>query len=161
MTRTYATLLCLLLTAAAPAEPIAGRALASDGDTISIADKHIRIYGIDSPESHQTCTRAAVPYPCGEYATAAMRVLVDGKDVRCEPKAMDKYHRTVAVCYAAGIDIGAAMVRSGWAVAFRRYSLAYVGLEDDARREGLGMWSGSFTMPWDWRAEHRAQGLAR
>ena len=38
------------------------------------------------------------------------------------------------------------MVASGWAVAYRRYSLDYVADEDAARRN---IWSGDFDMPWD------------
>jgi len=41
------------------------------------------------------------------------------------------------------------MVASGWAVAYRRYSLDYVADEDAAQRN---IWSGNFDMPWDWRA---------
>ena len=42
------------------------------------------------------------------------------------------------------------MVASGWAVAYRRYSLDYVADEDeDAARN---IWLGDFDMPWDWRA---------
>ena len=36
------------------------------------------------------------------------------------------------------------MVASGWAVAYRRYSLDYVADEDAAQRN---MWSGDFDMP--------------
>lgn len=43
------------------------------------------------------------------------------------------------------------MVANGWAVAFRRYSLDYVADEDNAHRAWLGVWSGTFEMPWDWR----------
>jgi endonuclease YncB( thermonuclease family) len=44
------------------------------------------------------------------------------------------------------------MVASGWAVAYRRYSLDYVADEDAARRN---IWSGDFDMPWDWRAQRQ------
>jgi len=44
------------------------------------------------------------------------------------------------------------MVAAGWAVAYRKYSLDYVADEERAKRARLGIWSGSFEMPWDWRA---------
>jgi endonuclease YncB( thermonuclease family) len=44
------------------------------------------------------------------------------------------------------------MVANGWAVAYREYSLDYVADEERAKRARLGIWSGSFEMPWDWRA---------
>jgi|TARA_B100001964_G_scaffold50036_1_gene56321 endonuclease YncB( thermonuclease family) len=48
-------------------------------------------------------------------------------------------------------DLGRWLGRNGWAVAYRRYSRDYVGAEAAARAAGLGLWSGSFVMPWDWR----------
>jgi len=49
------------------------------------------------------------------------------------------------------------MVENGWAVAFRRYSLDYVGVEEEAKAVRRGIWSSGFVMPWDWR---RGQRLA-
>ena len=45
----------------------------------------------------------------------------------------------------------AAMVEHGWAVAFRKYSLAYVAAEESARAAKRGIWAGTFTMPEEWR----------
>jgi hypothetical protein len=45
-------------------------------------------------------------------------------------------------------------VRNGWALAFRRYSTAYVADEDFAREQKHGLWSGVFIAPWEWR--HRS-----
>ncbi|WP_197716172.1 thermonuclease family protein [Cereibacter sphaeroides] len=54
-----------------------------------------------------------------------------------------------------GINLDAWMVRSGWAVAYRRYGSAYVRDEDLARREKRGIWASRFEMPWDWRKGKR------
>jgi endonuclease YncB( thermonuclease family) len=43
------------------------------------------------------------------------------------------------------------MVRSGYAVAFRRYSKDYVEDENYAKTNKLGLWSGSFILPEKWR----------
>ena len=52
-------------------------------------------------------------------------------------------------------DINQWMVTSGWAVAFRRYSLEYDAAEKRAQRAKVGIWAGTFVMPWDWRATKR------
>jgi hypothetical protein len=65
---------------------------------------------------------------------------------------MDRYGRVVAVCKIGGIDLNAEMVRAGFALAFRKYSLDYVEDEDDARQAKRGLWSGQFDPPWVWRA---------
>ena len=49
-------------------------------------------------------------------------------------------------------DLNRWMVATGWVVAYRKYSLDYVADEERAKRAKLGIWSGSFEMPWDWRA---------
>ncbi|MBT5818314.1 MAG: thermonuclease family protein, partial [Proteobacteria bacterium] len=64
----------------------------------------------------------------------------------------------VAVCSVGGVLLNARMVAAGWAVAYRQYSMDYVGEEDQAREGGRGIWSGEFVRPEDWR---RGQRTAR
>jgi hypothetical protein len=57
------------------------------------------------------------------------------------------------------------MVRQGWALAYRQYSLDYVDEESAARAAKAGIWVGRFIEPWKWRRGARltadkAQGLA-
>ena len=47
------------------------------------------------------------------------------------------------------------MVRQGYAVAYTRYSYAYVHDELVARISGRGLWAGTFEWPWDYRHEAR------
>ena len=53
---------------------------------------------------------------------------------------------------ATAESLNAAMVRSGWALAYRHYSEAYVGQEAEAKAAGRGLWQGRFIEPWDYRA---------
>ena len=43
------------------------------------------------------------------------------------------------------------MVRNGWAIAYRRYSKDYIEEEQEARRDKLGIWQGTFQFPEEWR----------
>ena len=43
------------------------------------------------------------------------------------------------------------MVKSGWALAYRKYSKKYVKDEARAKLNNAGMWSGKFMVPWKWR----------
>ena len=70
--------------------------------------------------------------------------------------ARDRYDRALGTCHAGPAEINSELVRSGWALAFRRYSDRYVTEEWEAERRGTGMWAGSFEMPWDWRATRGA-----
>lgn len=131
---------------------LTGRARVIDGDTIALGGRRVRLHGIDAPESGQTCRDAdGQTYACGRRATAALRRAIGGQSVSCDGQGRDRYGRVVAVCYAGGEDLGAALVRQGWAVAYTRYGLDYLLTETGARAAGRGMWSGTFTSPEDWR----------
>ncbi len=135
---------------------ITGLASVVDGDTIEINGTRIRLYGIDAPEGGQLCAHAnGALWKCGDESTLALIRQLGRSQVRCEAKGQDRYRRTIAICFKGGVDINQWMVAGGWAMAFRRYSLAYVPAEDRAQKAKLGLWAGTFQMPWDWRAAKR------
>jgi endonuclease YncB( thermonuclease family) len=136
---------------------IAGPAYVIDGDTIDVAGTRVRLYGIDAPESSQTCMAANQSYRCGESATRALANLVRGHQVECDSTGLDQYRRTIARCRIADdkVNINAWMVREGFAVAYRQYTYAYMPEEIVARAANRGLWAGTFEMPWDFRHETR------
>ena len=136
---------------------VRGHAHVIDGDTISIGETRVRLEGIDAPESGQTCRRKWIgSWPCGAVATEALTRFVENRTVSCEPRGLDKYGRTLAVCFVDGRDINAQMVRQGHAWAFVRYSQSYVNEEALAKAESLGIWQGESQAPWDYRAQRWA-----
>ncbi|MFQ3622523.1 MAG: thermonuclease family protein, partial [Acetobacteraceae bacterium] len=132
-----------------------GPATVHDGDTIIIGDRRLRLHGIDAPEGDQTCQRDRRTWRCGDEATDALRGLLGSRQVVCSEIEEDRYRRPVVRCLVDGTDVNAWMVRQGWAVAFRRYALDYVGDEEAARQARRGLWSGSFVLPEEWRAGRR------
>jgi hypothetical protein len=75
-----------------PQTAIVGKAWAIDGDTIIISDTHIRLEGIDAPESEQTCTDSkGKAWPCGRAATSQLRAHIRGQELTCIRRALDKY----------------------------------------------------------------------
>lgn len=144
-----------MLSAAQGIQPVYGIATAGDGDSLTVAGKRIRLFGIDAPEFDQTCTRGATRWACGQEAATQLSKLVTGREVRCVPTGTDAYGRTVARCTAGGVDVNRTMVALGYAVAFRKYSTDYVSAEESARSYKRGMWSGTFEMPSDVRATDR------
>ncbi len=140
-------------------DPIRGIARAIDGDTIVIGRTHIRLYGIDAPELGQPCMReGGAAWPCGDVAGETLDRLLADQPLVCEPNRQhptDAYNRTIALCVTdRGDDVGRWMVTNGWAVAYVRYSDAYVVQEAEARDRRLGIWSGSFEQPWLWGKGH-------
>ena len=69
---------------APPPTAIVGKAWVIDGDTVVISDIHIRLEGIDAPETDQTCTDAnGKSWPCGQTATRELRSFIGGGGVIC------------------------------------------------------------------------------
>ncbi len=139
---------------------VAGPARVIDGDTLAIGDERIRLRGIDAPERWQVCDSRGTPYPCGTLAAAWLVQATDGRTVRCEGDERDRYGRLLAVCYVGPVNLNAALVDAGWALAYRRYSKAFVTHEEGAREARRGLWSGRFEAPWAWRQQQQPSGLA-
>jgi endonuclease YncB( thermonuclease family) len=140
---------------AAAQDRIVGVASVIDGDTIEIHGQRIRLFGIDAPESSQLCVRPnGERWRCGQQASFALADRIGRAAVTCQPRDPDRYGRVVAVCFKRSEDLNRWMVANGWAVAYNQYSLDYVADESGAHRRQINIWSGSFEMPWDWRAQH-------
>lgn len=138
---------------AATRDDIVGRAIVHDGDTITVDGTRIRIFGIDAPELGQTCRdRNRATYDCGRLAQRQMERLTRA-EVTCDTVETDQFGRDVAICRAAGTDLGEAMVASGWARAYLSYSLRYAPAESKARTARRGLWDGEFDDPWAFRQD--------
>mgnify|MGYP006112037135 CR=1 FL=1 len=145
-------LILVVITSQVFAGDLRGKPRIVDGDTIWIGPTKIRLHGIDAPESKQNCQKAdRSDYRCGEMATFALAEIIETHWITCKGETTDRYKRRIAVCYAGPYDINAEMVRRGWALAYRRYSMDYVDEEADARGRKVGMWQGEFMKPWEWR----------
>jgi endonuclease YncB( thermonuclease family) len=141
--------------ASVPQERLAGRPKLIDGDSFELGAVGVRLFGVDAPEGRQSCTRDGRNWSCGDAAAAELRRLVGSRDVICEQRDTDTYGRIVAICRVGTTDLGSAMVRAGFALAYRRYSDDYVDEEREARSARRGVWAGEFTAPEAYRSEQR------
>ena len=134
------------------ASEISGITRITDGDTIKILNKRIRLHGIDTPEKKQICIRNSKEYKCGQEATTALAKKIDRKTVVCKVQnKLDRYKRYVGVCFLGDLNLNKWMVRNGYAVAYRRYSKDYIQEENYAKKNKIGLWSGHFIHPEKWR----------
>ena len=137
------------------ADGITGKARVIDGDTIDINGRRILFHGIDAPELGQTCLGYRGEFPCGEHARRMLAREADGQEVTCRERGQDRDGRILAVCHLDGLDLGAHMVRLGWALAYLEYSLDYVDSEKWAKGLITGLWRTRFVAPWEWRRGKR------
>jgi endonuclease YncB( thermonuclease family) len=141
-----------LVCSLAQAADLSGVPRIVDGDTLAIGSEKVRLQGIDAPETDQVCLNAnGVHWACGIDARDQLVAHVAGREIRCSSNGTDAYRRTLGVCYLADEDLNAWMVQEGWALAYVKYSKAYVHAEEDARTNQRGLWQGAFIAPWDWR----------
>ena len=130
--RTLTAVLCSLATPALA--DVTGPAKVIDGDSLKVAGERIRLHGIDAPETRQTCWDDRSEFPCGKHVKAILEMSVKGQTITCEERDRERYGRIVAVCYdEKRVDLGRELVRLGWALAYRDYSL------DSTKRENF--WS--------------------
>lgn len=109
-----------------------------DGDTVLLLREgqtepvKLRIDGIDAPESCQ---------PGGAEAREAMVVLALRKRVQVLDLGQDSYGRQVGRLSQDGVDLGAEMVRTGmaWAYRFHTGKGPYAGLQRQAQQQKTGL----------------------
>lgn len=140
----------LALTLRAP--EVAGAMRVVDGDTLEQDRRRIRLTGLDAPEMGQVCERPAGSYRCGAEARAALRDILGDRPATCRLSGLDRYGRDLGRCRTESGDVGAELVRRGWAVS----EGAYAAEEAGARARGAGLWAGPFERPSAWR--HRQPG---
>jgi endonuclease YncB( thermonuclease family) len=131
---------------------LAGAARVVDGDTLDVGGERVRLEGIDAPEMAQSCGRQPVgTWSCGSAAANALARLIASRELVCERRGVDKYGRTLGVCFVGGADVNAQMVRDGMAWAFVKYSTSYVAEEALARAQRVGIWQGAAEPAWEFR----------
>ncbi|MFM7024612.1 MAG: thermonuclease family protein [Limnohabitans sp.] len=116
-----------------------------DGDTVLLVPEtdrapggrepvKLRILGIDAPESCQ---------PGGEPSREALMGLVMRRSVRVELHGHDSYGRQLGRLWLGPQDVGAEMVRTGWAWAhsYRAGRGPYAALQREAQQQRRGLFA--------------------
>ena len=147
----------------------------SDGDTIQVTDSlgtkvKVRMYGIDAPETakgNKKSGRISKPgQPCGEEAYQALKKKLSMQLVQIDVMAIDRYKRMVSIVRMGQRNINKEMVQEGWAWAYRSYldrthASEYIGLEEEARKTGRGLWQEANPLPpWEFRKAQRHKNTA-
>ena len=145
---------------------IFGKAQVIDGDTIKINGKSIRLYGIDAPEMKQLCKdKYKVNYACGYVSKFFLKSFIKDamkiknyKNVFCYYNELDRYNRIIGECFVGPkkiYSLNSAMILSGNAVAYLRYSKKYLNAQESAKSKSNGLWAGTFEMPEEWRKKNK------
>ena len=151
------TVLTLILTSStANAETIAGRASVIDGDTLEIHGERIRILDFDAPESRQACAdQDGKAWRRGQQAALALADWIGQHPVTGDTTKRDRYKRWLARCSVGGEDLATWLAGRGWAVPYRDCKCEAVrDASEFARKQRVGIWSGTLILPWEWRQQN-------
>jgi len=107
-----------------------------DGGTLRLGGQVVRLLGVEAPARGGLCAGGR---DCGGQAASALAGLVRDRGVSCTLQARDREGRPLAACAAGGVDLGRAIIASGWAHAAAG-SMGMADLEAQARRQGRGLW---------------------
>ncbi|MCW5680391.1 MAG: thermonuclease family protein [Xanthobacteraceae bacterium] len=135
-----------------------------DGDSFIIDQTTIRLEGIDAPEIKQNCMSGDGSFwRCGRDAQAFLSKLLRKGDVRCQPRAKDRYGRTIATCSARDTaDVAEALVRAGWAINAAKIGEGkYAAAEAEAKEAKRGIWQGPFERPSVYRFNHPREDVPK
>ncbi len=148
--------------------PAIGNAI--DGETLLLRGVEVQLFGMDAVEVNQVCQDAeGADYPCGRRATYALQTLLRQGAVVCFPLFAVNENRVVAVCELAEdgrgmpsspIDfmregrkrnLSRLMIAQGHALSIGIGSEYFGSDQNEAQRQGIGIWQGSFQPPSAWR----------
>lgn len=149
-----AVVLLMAVPAQGQAQDFAGVGRAIDGDSLFVAGREVRLFGIDAPEYRQTCRVGWSNWSCGADAASALRAMVDGQHLMCTSVDRDVYGRTVADCRIDGADVAAAMLDKGLAIALDNASADYRTLQAQSKARQAGIWASEFETPKAYRTAH-------
>ena len=143
-----AVLLCFLVGPSWAAE-----AIVTDGDTLILNGTAYRLDGIDAPETDQICiNEKGGVWACGIEARDQLRKFIGKREVRCDSRGYDTLYRNrrIGVCRVEGdaTSLNEWLVKNGWALNFEPYAKGrFNANEEEARKNGLGLWKGCFSRP--------------
>ncbi|MCQ2914104.1 MAG: thermonuclease family protein [Alphaproteobacteria bacterium] len=141
--------------------------LIKGGDHFIMNGLPFRIFGIVSPDISQICQNAqGRDYPCGKMSAMRLKEFIGGDEVSCTVMAQSNSGELQSRCSIKNndltMDIGAAMVQAGWAVALVSHTQVYIPYQQMAQNNRAGLWNGTFMMPWEWQVHQMniKKGLA-
>ncbi len=145
--------LALLLLARLPGDgmaQVAGEftsyAIVQDDATLKIRGRIVRLFGIEIVDSRHSCDRTFRPIRCHTRAAVALDSKIQ-TFVRCQPQAQYRDRSIGAFCFVeqggttdSPVDLGAYLIRQGWAVARPEAPFIYHKYEEIARVNRRGVW---------------------
>jgi formylglycine-generating enzyme required for sulfatase activity/WD40 repeat protein/endonuclease YncB( thermonuclease family) len=140
---------------------ITGKVTVDDANTLRFEDgtRVVTSGAIDAPDLDQRALLGDKLYACGLDAANFLEELIGDRPVSFyafgEGNDRDAVRRLRGGCFVGETNLGAEMVRKGWAISHHSSMTPYEML---ARQNKRGLWRGSFLLPEVWRTGVRLPG---
>ena len=124
---------------------ISGLAFVQDNGSLRIGRRTIHLFGVYIPPTSTACRSFDGPVKCAPRAALALDFKIRGF-VHCDERAASPDGGVIAVCWTGrtplseGEDLGAYLLRKGWAAALPEAPVEYQVMERVARVRRLGIW---------------------
>jgi len=138
-----------------------------DGDTfrarIEGLPVTVRLLGVDTPETVHPFKEVQ---KFGKEASEYLKNRLNGKIISLsfEPRKTDTYGRLLAYADLDGVPINAELVQGGIGITYTRFPFKYLEefkrLEEEARRNKLGLWADPMAQSWIEESERSEEDIA-
>jgi endonuclease YncB( thermonuclease family) len=144
----------------APTE-IRGTPEVIDADILKFGTQRVLLWGVDAPDTTQTCRQNDAPWNCHDVAFRKLQLLAGRGEVVCTfHGAPDPFGRRFGICESGGDDLNAEMIKAGVALAFAEETDTYLPEMAEAIGAGVGLWQPGveFEEPWVFRRRETPGG---
>ena len=121
-------------------DEIASYAIVQKDGALRVSGHTIWLYGIYIPKTDRICRTFIRPVKCMPRAVLQLDFKIGPNFVHCDPVTKNADGSLNAVCLVKGEDLGAWMVKHGWAVTLPDAPYEYKVLEKIARERNRGIW---------------------
>lgn len=131
-----------------------------DGDSFILADRKVKLWGIEAPQLNQKCYFNNSYFNCGKKSKQFLIEKFSNKTIACDVQLILKNNTYVSNCYAYnprstenfrtdGIFINDYLVAKGYAFEKIKISHGYFSKSNfEAQRTKKGLWFFNIVMPW-------------
>ncbi len=121
-------------------DEIASYAIVKTDGSLRVSGHTIWLYGVYIPETDRICRTFIRPVKCAPRAILQLDFKIGSHFVHCDPITQNEDGSLNAICRVKGEDLGAWMIKHGWAVALPNAPFKYKVLEEIARERNRGIW---------------------
>lgn len=130
----------LLLSVGGNAASVSSYAYVNFDGSLRIQGRTYRLYGVFIPPSAYVCQQFTLPATCSSQVAIALDLKIGANFVHCDTVGVNDDGTDSAFCSVNREDLGAYLIRDGWAMVLPDAPPEYMMYERLAQARGFGIW---------------------